>query len=70
MNVQERNEIRELTTAELDGVTGGSIIVNAIRTAWTRAYSMALMSVNEYEIVEPDCVRATGCDTLPPGWGQ
>jgi hypothetical protein len=33
MNVQERSEVRDLTTAEVDEVTGGSIIVNAIRTA-------------------------------------
>jgi hypothetical protein len=31
MNVQERSEVRELTTAEVDEVNGGSIIGNAVK---------------------------------------
>jgi hypothetical protein len=42
MNVHETNEIRELATAELDEVTGGSIIGDAVRTAWTRILSVVI----------------------------
>jgi hypothetical protein len=41
MNVRSMNETRELTTAEVDEVIGGSILQNAIRTAWMLAYADA-----------------------------
>jgi hypothetical protein len=47
MNRQETREIRELTTVELDEVTGGSIIVNAIRTAWKMALDEATRITEE-----------------------
>jgi hypothetical protein len=44
MNMQEAKEIRELTTAEVDEVTGGgSIIGDAIRAAWDYVLSNDLI---------------------------
>jgi hypothetical protein len=43
MSTLETNEIRELTIAELDEVTGGSIIGNAIRAAWDYVLSNDLI---------------------------
>jgi hypothetical protein len=37
MNVQERNEIRELTAVESDEVTGGLYIVTYMQLRWEAA---------------------------------
>jgi hypothetical protein len=42
MNVQERNEVRELTTAELDVVSGGGWFGDLVRTLIVGAGTMYL----------------------------